>query len=69
MTQVDRLYDFLKTHGSATAWDIIELGILNYKGRIYDLRSLGVKITTRMEDHKNKYGEVEKHARYFLEGT
>lgn len=66
--QVDILLDYLRENGSATGLDIIGLGILNYKGRISDLRKAGYYIVTRMETHTNKKGESKTYARYILKG-
>jgi len=65
-TQIVELYDHLKTHGSVTGMDCIEMGIMNYKGRICDLRNLGVPIKTTMETKVNKRGEKKTYARYTL---
>lgn len=66
MRQVDILLDYLREHGSATGLEIIGLGILNYKGRISDLRKQGCYIVTRMETHTNRNGETKTYARYIL---
>lgn len=68
MTQVDKLYEYLKKHGSITGMECMtELGILNYKGRIHDLRSLGVQIRSVRNQTPNKDGEVKPYRRYYLE--
>lgn len=66
MRQLDKLADFLTEHGSATGMDIINLGIMNYKGRICDLRQLGFDIRTVMETGENRFGEPIRYARYVL---
>lgn len=66
MKQLDILADFLTEHGSATGMDIINLGIMNYKGRICDLRQLGFDIRTVMETGENRLGEPVRYARYVL---
>ena len=49
-SQVDILLDYLKEHRSITGLECIQrLGILNYKGRISDLRKLGHNIETVWE--------------------
>lgn len=68
MTQVDKLYEYLSKHGSVTGIECMtELGILNYKGRIHDLRKLGVKIRAEKNHMPNKDGEVKPYRRYYLE--
>ena len=69
MTQCEKLLDYLQSHGSITGMDSINMGILNYKGRINDLRRLGFNITTKMETHVNASGEKKTYARYILEGN
>lgn len=69
MKQTDILYDYLRQNGSATGLEIInELGIMNYKGRINDLRKLGVPIETKMEPHISRHGVAGSHARYIFKG-
>lgn len=67
MKQLDQMLDFMKEHGSITGMDCVELGILNYRGRVADLRALGVKIETRYETRVNKKGERKTYARYVLQ--
>lgn len=69
MSQVDELYEYLKKHGSITGVECMtELGILNYKGRIHDLRKLGVQIRAVKNREPNRNGEVKPYRRYYLEG-
>lgn len=68
-TQCEKLLDYMKEHGSVTGMEsIMQLGVMNYKGRINDLRRLGVPIKTTMETVTNAYGEKKTFARYSLEG-
>ena len=58
MNQVEALLDYLKENGSITGMEsITELGIMNYKGRICDLRRLGFDIETKWESATNKKGQ------------
>lgn len=66
MTQCETIYDYLKQHGSITGMECINLGVMNYKGRLFDLRKLGVAIETKMESHVNAKGEKKMYARYYL---
>lgn len=66
MNQAKKLLEHLEEHGSATGMDIINLGIMNYKGRICDLRQLGFDIRTVMETGENRLGEPVRYARYVL---
>ena len=69
--QVDLLLDYLKVNDSITGMECInELGILNYKGRIHDLRKMGYTITTKMVTKLDLLtGETKSYARYFLRGA
>lgn len=69
MTQLEKLIDYLQKNGSATGMDIIGLGIMNYKGRICDLRQLGYNIRTVYESGENRFGEPVRYARYILRAT
>ena len=66
--QVDKLHDMFKEKGSLTGWDILNAGIMNYKGRVSDLRKLGVHIDTVMEEVKTKDGGKTRVARYWYKG-
>lgn len=65
MTQVEKLYEML-TLGPVSGMDCIEEGIMNYKGRICDLRKLGVNIDTEWETRVNAKGEKKTYAIYRL---
>ena len=65
--QVDILLDYLLVHGSVTGMECIELlGIMNYKGRILDLRKMGYAIKTKMEIGTKRDGSPCVYARYEL---
>ena len=66
--QVDIMLDHLRVHGSITGMESIKMGIMNYKGRIHDLRRSGYCIETKWESHTNKKGETKTYARYYLKG-
>lgn len=66
MTQCEMMLNHLQTHGSITGMESIEMGIMNYKGRINDLRKLGFNIKTKMETRVNAKGEKKTYARYYL---
>ena len=67
MNQCEKLLDYMKSHGSVTGMESIDMGVMNYKGRINDLRKLGFAIETRMETIVNAKGEKKTYARYYLE--
>ena len=64
--QCEQLLDYMTQHGSITGMESIGMGVMNYKGRISDLRKLGFNIETKMETHVNAKGEKKRHARYYL---
>lgn len=64
MTQIEKVYDHLKTHGSITPKEAYDrYGIMRLASRISDLRLRGCKITTVMETSKHS-----TYARYVMEG-
>ena len=65
MTQVEKLYEMLKA-GPVSGMDCMEKGIMNYKGRIFDLRKLGVAIDTEWATKVNADGEKKTYAVYRL---
>lgn len=67
--QCQMLLDYMTLHGSVTGMDSIRMGVMNYKGRISDLRQMGYKIETKMETHMNQDGEKKTYARYTLKGN
>ena len=66
MNQCEQLLDYMKSHGSVTGMESIDMGVMNYKGRINDLRKLGFAIETKMETRTNEKGEKKTYARYYL---
>ena len=68
--QVDVLLDYLLVNGSVTGMECINiLGIMNYKGRIFDLRKMGYAIITKMEQGTKRDGTQCVYARYILRGV
>ena len=68
--QCKTLLDYMLVHGSVTGMQSInELGVMNYKGRIFDLRKLGYTIETKYETRINSLGEEKTFARYILKGV
>ena len=66
LTQCDILLQYMQKHGSITGMESVMLGVMNYKGRIFDLRKAGHEIMTKMETVTNSYGEKKTYARYYL---
>ena len=69
VSQVEKLLTYLQKNGSITGLECINnLGVLNYKARISDLRKLGHNIETVWEIRENIYGETKRYARYYYRG-
>lgn len=67
MAQVDKIIAHILAYGSITAAEAYSLyGCMRLASRICDLKRAGYKIGKVMEEGKNRYGEPERHARYFL---
>ena len=61
-TQCKKIIEYLIVNGSMTGMECVtKLGILNYKGRIFDLRKAGYTIQTIREQNNGK-----PYARYVL---
>ena len=52
--------------GSATSWELSQMGILSYNTRIMALRRAGHEIITVMEEVTNQFGETVKRGRFVL---
>ena len=68
--QWEALLDWFLTHpGEGITGREIEddLGIMNYKGRVCDIRKMGYKIKREWRDVKNRYGKVSRIAVYSLQ--
>lgn len=66
-TQKERLLDYLKRYKCITALEAIrDLGILNLKGRVYDLRQAEHKIEREWVYVVNRWGGKTRVARYKL---
>lgn len=67
MAQVDRVIAHILAYGSITAQDAYQLyGCMRLASRICDLKRKGYNIGRVLEEGQNRYGEPERHARYFL---
>ena len=65
--QKDRVIAHILAYGSITAAEAYsQYGCMRLASRICDLKADGYKIGKTMEEGKNRYGETERHARYFL---
>ena len=52
--------------GSATSWELSQMGILSYNTRIMELRRAGHEFITVMEEVTNQFGETVKRGRFVL---
>jgi len=65
--QTERIYTHMLAYGSITAREADQMyGCMRLASRICDLKRKGYNIGKVMELGKNRYGEDERHARYFL---
>lgn len=65
--QTDRVIAHILAYGSITASEAYsQYGCFRLASRICDLKRKGYNIGRVMEEGRNRYGEVERHARYFL---
>lgn len=67
MTQNDRVLQYIREFGSITQLEALQdLGVMRLASRVSDLRRQGVKIVSKTEAVKNRYGEVCHIKRYSL---
>mgnify|MGYP000982686328 CR=1 FL=1 len=64
-SQRERILNRLRK-GSATSWELAQMGILSYNTRIMELRRAGHEIITVMEEVQNQFGETVKRGRFCL---
>ena len=65
-TQVKRIIRFMQKHGSITTMQAFEMGITRLASRIFDIRRMGIEVTSETVAGKNRYGETVHFARYKL---
>ena len=69
MTQNERIYEYMKKHGSITTKDAYEqLGVTRLSARIFELKEQGVKIEKKSEKSRNRFGETVFYDRFYLKG-
>lgn len=67
MTQNDRVLQYIREFGSITQLEALQdLGVMRLASRVSDLRRQGVKIASKTEAVKNRYGETCHIKRYSL---
>lgn len=67
MSQCEKILKYIEEHGSISGLEsILQLGVINYRGRISDLRQSGVQIEKKMVTETNAAGERKTFARYYL---
>lgn len=66
-SQCMKILFYIREHGSITGMESVKnLGILNYKARINELREDGFPIVTTMETSVKQNGDKTRYARYSL---
>lgn len=67
ITQNERILQYIREFGSITQLDALQdLGVMRLASRVSDLRRQGVKIVSKTEAVKNRYGETCHIKRYSL---
>lgn len=67
-TQNQRILDYIEEFGSITQLEALrDLGVMRLASRISDLKKQDYPITSRLETVKNRYGEVCRVKRYYIE--
>lgn len=62
-----RIYDYIKKHGSITTMDaIMDIGETRLSARIFELKESGVNIQDEWIDVKNRWGERRRVKSYFI---
>lgn len=64
--QIDRIYAYMKDHGSITQKEANTLSVARLASRVNDMKKAGFHIVTQMENGVNQFGEPTRYARYFL---
>lgn len=64
MTQIDRIIEFVKAHGSITPMDAFEMGITRLAACVFEMRRKGINVVTDTAESVNRYGEKVRFARY-----
>lgn len=68
MTIEQRIVDYMKTNGSISVLEAaINIGTMDLRKRISDLRKSGLSIRSEWEESKNRYGDTVRYKRYYLE--
>ena len=66
-SQWERLLDYLMTHEGITGRECMDrLGIINYKGRVSDLRKKGYTVRKKWISVPNRFGGKSEVAFYYL---
>lgn len=66
MTQSEKIINYMKTHGSITARQAYQMGIMRLASRISDLKREGHKITSETVKVKNRDGSSSYVSKYSL---
>lgn len=66
MNQYEIMLDYMKQNGSITGMESYDIGVMNYKARISELRRMGYDIESVPETGINRYGRKINYTRYVL---
>lgn len=68
MTQVQRVIEHIREHGSITPFEAFDLGITRLAACVYDMRQNGIPVVTETVESVNRYGDPVRFARYKIAG-
>ena len=63
-TQVQKIISFMQKNGSITTMEAFEMGITRLASRIFEIRLMGIDITSETVTAKNRYNEPIHFSRY-----
>ena len=64
MTQIQRILEYIKVHGSITPFEAFDMGITRLAACIFELRRRGITVITDTVETVNRYGDKVRFARY-----
>lgn len=68
MTQVQRIIEHIREHGSITPMEGFEMGITRLAACVFEMRKHGIPVVTETVESVNRYGEKVHFARYRIPG-
>lgn len=70
MNDCERIVSYCKEHGSITQMEAtLHLGCTRLGARVWDLKQRGYTVTDIWEEKPDRFGDMSRYKRYFVEGT